>query len=94
MKSVIALDTLKLSNNSKILSKFYAKQFILSIGYRKKNSKSNLNLIATFTPNLTASFSTLLFFFADFPFVSIVRDKIAKSTQVFITASTYDIMRY
>ena len=37
---------------------------IIYIGY-KKNLKSNSNLILTSTPNLTASFSTLWFFFAD-----------------------------
>ena len=35
MNSIIALDTLKLSNGSKKLPKFYTKQYILSIGYRK-----------------------------------------------------------
>ena len=35
INSIIALDTLKLSNGSPKLSKFYMKYFILSIGYRK-----------------------------------------------------------
>ena len=35
INSVIALVTLKLSIGSKKLPKFYIKQFILSIGYRK-----------------------------------------------------------
>ena len=36
INSVIALDTLKLSNGFKKLPKFYTEQYILSIGYRKK----------------------------------------------------------
>ena len=35
INSIIALDTLKVSNGSKKLPKFYTKWFILSIGYRK-----------------------------------------------------------
>ena len=35
INSIIALDTLKLSSSSKKLPKFYTKQYILSIGYRK-----------------------------------------------------------
>ena len=35
INSIIALDTLKLSSGSKKLPKFYTKQYILSIGYRK-----------------------------------------------------------
>ena len=35
INSIIALDTLKLSSGSKKLPKFYTKQCILSIGYRK-----------------------------------------------------------
>ena len=62
INSIIALDTLKLSSGSKKLPKFYTKQYILSI---EKFLKSNPNLIVTSTPNLTASFSTLWFFFAD-----------------------------
>ena len=42
INSIIALDTLKLSNGFKKLPKFYTEQYILSIGY-KKNLKSNAN---------------------------------------------------
>ena len=35
INSIIALDTLKLSSGSKKLPKFYTKQYIFSIGYRK-----------------------------------------------------------
>ena len=35
INSIIALDTLKLSSGSKKLPKFYTKQYILSIGYKK-----------------------------------------------------------
>jgi len=69
------------------------KQYILPIGYkfvfevklkfdRHFHSKPNCILI-----NSDSSSQM-------FPFISIVREKIAKLTQIFTIASTYDIMRY
>jgi len=69
------------------------KQYILPIGYkfffevklkfdRHFHSKPNCILI-----NSDSSSQM-------FPFISIEREKIAKLTQIFTTASIYDIMRY
>ena len=93
INSIIALVTLKLSIGSKKLPKFYMKQFILSIGYRKNfKVKPEFDRHSHSKPNhilLNSDSSSLMFLF-----VSIVSEKIAKFTQIFTTAFMYDLMRY
>ena len=56
--SIVALNKLKLSNESKNLPKLHMNQCMFSIVYTK-SFEVKPNSIVTLTPNLTESFSTL-----------------------------------